>query len=49
MLEIVNEICLHLGRFYAAYRVMQDSGIWMYDVEGMAHYMFSRMVNDAKR
>lgn len=40
------ELFEHLGRLYQAYRVMQDSGIWLYDVEGMAHYMFSRMVEN---
>jgi len=33
----------HLGRFYQAYRVLQDSGIWLYDVEAYAKYIFARL------
>lgn len=43
------EVFEQLGRFYQAYRVLQDSGIWLYDVEGIAHYFFSRLVTAALR
>lgn len=41
------EVFHQLGHFYQAYRVMQDSGIWMTDMEALAHYWFSRII-DAK-
>lgn len=39
----------HLGSFYQAYRVMQDSGIWLVNVEQIAEYFFSKMIVDKKR
>jgi hypothetical protein len=37
------EALQHLGHIYQGYRVLQDSGIWIYDVESMAKYVFARL------
>lgn len=39
----------HLGNFYQAFRVMQDSGIWLYNVEQYAEYYFARLINNARQ
>lgn len=43
MLDVINEVALHLGRLYQAGRVVQDSGLWLYDVEAYARYTFARL------
>lgn len=43
MLDVLNEVALRLGHFYQAFRVLQDSGIWTYDVESLAMYVFARL------
>lgn len=34
----------HLGSFYQAFRVMQDSGLWLINPEQIADYWFSKMI-----
>jgi hypothetical protein len=42
-MDALNEVCLRLGHFYNAYRVLQDAGIWTYNVEDIARYVFARL------
>lgn len=42
MLAIINEVALHLGRFYLAAQVLRDSGFHLYDPEAYMRYFFNK-------